>query len=819
MLSTVNIITIFVEIFTAGMLVAGMFSFLARFLKQKQIVDLYLGLFFLFFTGYVAGNLVSQLIFNLGASLSSLILVERFILVFLLLNTAAGWLFFSEKIKIKWLRGIPYLGVITSFVFLVLVFIGTLNLTYRHEIIEPLVTFSFPVPFRLWWIVLWAGLLILYAWQVKTGEAKFKALHKLGLLSAALFLTAQIFAFLYFRSGVSPALLFSWTATLLAVVGFYLHSRIPADSRVLEHPLNFFRTKLLYKLIFIFVLLIMLLLEGTTLAVINISKRSLSQAVIDAHKNRAVEVGVKIGGMVGDVLNQMSSVSKTVSLDRSVLNLLMNTNDMIEQLLVVDLEGNPLVSAQAERDMRGQDISNKVDKEILEKTLAVGQYLGPLEYDRGFYMLLAVPIAKPGDKDLGLLLARISLTPIQEIVAQTRVGGKGMVYLAASDGRIFAHPDLKRAYSRDSLSQVWPVARIMQGESGGGEFFDEFGDRMVGAYLSIPILRWGVVVQEPISDSYFEMRRVETYSLFFVILGIITASMVGMLFAFNIESSLEAVVKGTAAVRGGNLDYRIPIKSLDEVGQLAGAFNLMTQELKDVQLQLIRSEKLAALGTLAAGMAHEIKNPLVSIKTFTQLLLQKFDDPTFRQKFAAIIPEEINRIDKITENLLKFGRPGLPEYKKENLNEVLEEVLELLEAQFKKNQITVEKHFVDEPRVVADKGQMAQAFLNLMLNAVQAMVTSGGKLIVKTDKGAVTPQEKLKEIPVVFIEITDTGCGISEKDLPSIFDIFYTTRPAGTGMGLPITLRIIEAHGGSIKVRSKLGEGTTFIITLPQERE
>jgi signal transduction histidine kinase len=263
----------------------------------------------------------------------------------------------------------------------------------------------------------------------------------------------------------------------------------------------------------------------------------------------------------------------------------------------------------------------------------------------------------------------------------------------------------------------------------------------------------------------------------------------------------------------------------------------MTKELRDSQERLILSEKLSSLGTMAAGMAHEIKNPLVSIRTFTQLLQQKWDDQEFRNKFSSIIPHEIDRINRIAESLLKFGKPLRPELSKVDINSLLEEVLMLFESESKKSNVRVTKMLATLPEITGDAGQLQQVFVNIVKNAIEAMHEKGGELIVKTDVGEVVhlgklsregkqkgaemvwgeEEELIQPVPAVFIEVTDTGEGIPEENLKSLFDPFFTTKMTGTGMGLPITLRIIEEHKGSIKIRSHKGKGTTFIITLPEK--
>jgi len=429
-----------------------------------------------------------------------------------------------------------------------------------------------------------------------------------------------------------------------------------------------------------------------------------------------------------------------------------------------------------------------------------------------------------------------SLVYLQMLLAKARIKGQGVVFLVDQEGRLISHPDSNRAIQKEDFSGNQAVRQILKKVKGEGEFRDELGSLMVGAYVPINKFGWGVVAQEPMASAYFEMRRLETNSLVFVILGILLTALVGIFFARSIERPIKELTLGTEAVAKGDLRWQVLVNSSDEIGRLAAAFNQMTKDLRDSQERLVLSEKLASLGTMAAGMAHEIKNPLVSIRTFTQILQQKWDDQEFRNKFSSIIPHEIERINRIAESLLKFGRPMKPELAKLEVNLLLDEVLLLFESECKKYNIRVAKKLAELPEITGDAGQLQQVFVNMIKNAIEAMHEKGGELIIKTDLGEVVRLGKIEKqgmkkgedmvwgegealaapIPVVFIEITDTGEGVSDENLKSLFDPFFTTKMTGTGMGLPITLRIIEEHKGSIKVRSRPGMGTTFIITLPQ---
>jgi signal transduction histidine kinase len=223
-----------------------------------------------------------------------------------------------------------------------------------------------------------------------------------------------------------------------------------------------------------------------------------------------------------------------------------------------------------------------------------------------------------------------------------------------------------------------------------------------------------------------------------------------------------------------------------------------------------RAERLASLGTLTAGLAHEIRNPLVAIKTFTELLPERIDDEEFRDHFLNVTAGEVERISSLVTELLEFSRPSPPNLKEEQLNEVVEKMLLLVATETKKKGLVVEKELWDKlPSVLIDREQIKQVLLNVLLNAVDA-TPEKGSIAVRTRKVARNGQRDL-----VQIEIRDTGNGISPDKLEHIFTPFYTTKYNGSGLGLAISHQIIQEHEGYIDVESKVDSGTTFYINLP----
>lgn len=230
------------------------------------------------------------------------------------------------------------------------------------------------------------------------------------------------------------------------------------------------------------------------------------------------------------------------------------------------------------------------------------------------------------------------------------------------------------------------------------------------------------------------------------------------------------------------------------------------QELKETKDQLVQSEKLAALGTMAAGIAHEIRNPLTSLQLFVQMMAERFDDHEFREKFTQVVPPEIERLNRIVNDLVSFAKPSKLTREPAQINEILDKTVRLSEISFKKLNVKVVKEFSEVPKVLVDSQQIMQIFLNLIMNGAQAMA-NGGTLTVKTYYDDIAK--------VVCVDVKDTGIGISEANLKKLFSPFFSTKEGGTGLGLAITRRIIEEHNGKIKVKSAIGEGTTFTVELP----
>jgi len=406
-------------------------------------------------------------------------------------------------------------------------------------------------------------------------------------------------------------------------------------------------------------------------------------------------------------------------------------------------------------------------------------------------------------------------------------------------------------------------------DSSGAEVYD----------VSIPIIdnlgtMLGVVslgVSAKIIKDQLAKRMIIIYKATLISM-LIAVLLVFFLTQYSIIKNIRQLIKGIVNFSLGNLDFRINVKSSDEIGELAQAFNQMAEnlkktttsifllnkevqerekiqqeltntqlatlnimedlqeaynKLKDTQSQLIQMEKMSALGVLSSGVAHEVKNPLGIIIQATNYLEGNIDkDREDMVRVVGMIKEAVTRADNIIRGLLDYSRVSALSLKAEDVNTILENSLNLVRhrTEFEKVRI-IDERKNDIPKALVDKNKLQQVFINLFTNASQAMSEEGGDIILRTFTGKFKEesmaQRRLKDFfvlgeGVVLVEIEDTGKGISKENLPKIFDPFFSTKDPrqGAGLGLSICANIIDMHKGYLDVESQEGKGTKFTLTL-----
>ena len=352
-------------------------------------------------------------------------------------------------------------------------------------------------------------------------------------------------------------------------------------------------------------------------------------------------------------------------------------------------------------------------------------------------------------------------------------------------------------------------------------------EAIVPVFLERSVEKWGTVRVALSSASVVREIRTTRWQLAgFGLAAALAAGLGAVVVAQRITRPIRQLRDGVAAVGRGELDRTIEVTTRDEVHDLAVAFNETTRKLahmRELEEGLQRANRLAALGTMAAGIAHDVQNPLTAIKMVCRMTAESADDPSTRERFERIVLPGLDRISLVIEDMMELARPSHIALEPTVVNGLLSQTLELFQQQFKSQRIEVVRSLApDLPTVPADTLRLHRCFANIIQNGIQAM-PKGGTLTVSTSLArvarppstpealdGVTPSEEC-----VQVTLADTGRGIPKDVLPHIFDPFFTTKGRGLGLGMAIAHRMIEDHGGRIHVTSEEGQGTVFTIHLP----
>jgi two-component system NtrC family sensor kinase len=499
------------------------------------------------------------------------------------------------------------------------------------------------------------------------------------------------------------------------------------------------------------------------------------------------------------------------------------------------VSGTALVPA-AELELEDPSLAGRARIAVLDTPKARPSGVGRLE--SGMALCAAACVRGPDGRPAGALHACVLLNGNNDLVDQVqstvfrgeRYRGKliGTATIFQDDVRISTNVQMEDG-SRAIGTRV--SAEVYDHVLGAGK-------RWVGPAWVVS--DWYVSAYEPVCD--LDGRRIgmlyigvlrqkfsdltwRTVGLFALVAsaGLAAAALVAWKLADGIARPVASLASASAAIARGDFAQEIPVSSPDEIGSLTRSFNSMARALRErdellkdeMRQQLTRSERLAAVGRLAAGVAHEINNPLTGVLTFAHLLLRDAPEGSKEREDIETIIDSASRCRKIVRGLLDFSRQSEPRRSPADLNGVLREALSLTRNQARISRVNVvEETAPDLPEAVVDADQIQQVAVNLMLNAVDAM-PDGGDLTVRTR--AVEGRDGTW----VEFEVADTGVGIPPGNLERVFDPFFTTKPAGkgTGLGLAIAYGIVAEHGGRIAITSEVGRGTTARVRLPATPE
>ena len=466
------------------------------------------------------------------------------------------------------------------------------------------------------------------------------------------------------------------------------------------------------------------------------------------------------------------------------------------------------------------------------------------DFSRGQSLItVSTPVKSANNTVIAVLAGHVNLAELSEIMLKKVDHTKGEnenTYLVNRFNFMVAGESIGSEGAMKKAIYSEGIERALKHMDGFEIYKDYRNTTVFGAYRWLPRFEMAILTEQNRDEVLASITLLRKTIL--ILLGAITLIVIllGIYLARTITRPVGQLVKGADEFGRGNLDFRIENESKDEIGTLTAAFNLMaekrqnaenelekhkehleelveirTAELKQSQSQLIVAEKMSALGTMTAGIAHEMNNPMMGILNFVQYCIKHTSKDDRKYEVLQDAEKSTNDCIKIIKNLLTFSRIEKEEeekFQKESCDSVLERVLKLLYYRIETENIAFDRYnHPDTPAILIKVTNIQQVFLNILGNALDALKNSDDKTL-KID---IRPKDGF-----VQTTVTDSGCGILPRDFPKIYDPFFTTKPVGkgTGLGLSVCTGIIIDHGGTISCESEVGKGTSFKILLPIER-
>lgn len=575
--------------------------------------------------------------------------------------------------------------------------------------------------------------------------------------------------------------------------------------------LNFFYRKLWVRIAIILLLIVTIPVVLLGVLLINTSQEAVRSSVLNNHKQIVIRTAEEIGLFVKkpqDILNITAAMLGIVYpapwQQETVLVELVLNQPVFMRAATVDLSGEEIASSEL-----GKAFVWGIPKETLEKIEEGKVYISGVKIldNHTPFVTMAVPINKMGRR-VATLIAEVNLRGMWDIIDNIKIGNTGRVFLVSKGGVLIAHQDKKRVLKNENMMEQKEVQSVLAGKTDAVELKDKSEGKLISSYAPIPGLGWGVVLRQQQDEAYLFSKVMKIQSWIIIIFSELVVVLVSIFMAKVFARPIKTLASRIKRVAAGDLEHKIKVKMRDDIGELIRSFNDMTKKLKKARL----NERLSAIGEAVAWITHELKNSLISIKSFVQLFPQRHKDEKFVHKFSKLIPQEIERLESMFKELSDFSSHSELKLARVNVKEIIDGVLEIMKDGLLEKKINISYNTQnDNYYIQADPERLRRVFMNLIINSINAM-PNGGLLTVSIGLGG----NKYSEISEYLeVKVADTGIGMSREALDKIFEPFHTTKDGGMGLGLTIGRKIIEQHGGNIYAESQINKGTTFVVRLP----
>jgi signal transduction histidine kinase len=460
-------------------------------------------------------------------------------------------------------------------------------------------------------------------------------------------------------------------------------------------------------------------------------------------------------------------------------------------------------------------------------------FLDPKASESVFYV--SAPILDDKAHIKGVICATVGTSAILSMILQVALGETGECYLVDRDGTFLAHKDPKRILT-DNIAQSESFKKIFGVESQEKIYTDYRNIEVLGASREVADAEWYLVVEQDRDEAFHEADKLKKYVYLVIVSSIFGAVVLAWLLSFYVANPVRGLSEAAENLARGDFENALVESNRgDEIGMLYNAFGSMArqvrarqnsleervdfqqEELKRTELAIARSQQLAALGQLAAGVTHEIRTPVASLKLFLESAKAEIEiSPEYEEDFEVAMGQ-IKRIEATINRFLDFAKPQEPILSSINIEGLIEEALLVVRPKANQQETIVKVQIENRlPEISGDRKQLGEALVNLMVNALEAM-THRGMLTITACLGQYVTTNRPGEC--VLIKVSDTGSGIDETSLDKVFDPFFTTRASGTGLGLSIVQTIVRGHGGEITLESVKDKGTEFSMFLPMAME
>lgn len=593
--------------------------------------------------------------------------------------------------------------------------------------------------------------------------------------------------------------------------------------------------RLSFKLTLLLILAALLPLTLYGMASIWTSRRASYRLVAEGNLNVARRAAEQIELYVANDLRILRALAENLSRiglqswqkEAIVRNYALNF-DELRSIQLVDTAGRQVVSS-----LPGAVPAGIAQAEAFRQASRGASFRSEVRISEDFvpFMTLAVPVKQLNAVE-GVLLAEVNLLDMWRLVDDIRIGQQGYALVVSRTGQLIAHGhnEAKAGILRqENLQSLSIVQSVLGGKTAPQVYRNLRGIEVLGVGTPIRSLGWGVIIEQPTAEAYAAPRRMTSRLMILAVLSLLLMAAVGSWGGRRqIVRPIRALIQGAQRVGSGELGERVEIATGDELSQLGEAFNQMMEQLQQLQADIRRNERMVTFGRIAAGLVHDLRHPLRNVENSSQLLLRMFDDPQYRQIFQQTVEREFANLNRFLDDLHNLARPIPLRPIRLDLNQLVREILALYEEEAQRGGIRlIADYHLEGLRVEADRFAMERALKNLITNALQAM-HDGGELRVSLrtistgirDQGSgVREADPRERIPENFswaeIAIQDTGCGIPPERLQDLFVEYATTKRKGLGLGLAITKKLLEEHGGTIEIESRLGEGSCFRLRLP----